>query len=128
GSELRPLADALLEAAERTARLAQRLRAFAGRQALAIESVEVDALLARLAEPVRTALGPRIAFTLVPAPAKVVAATDPAALEAVILALVANAREAMPDGGRLLIETAAAPADCVTIAVCDNGVGMAEDI
>jgi signal transduction histidine kinase len=128
GSELRPLADALLEAAERAAALAKRLRGFAGRQMLAIRPVDVDALLAGMEAPIRAALGTRIVLTLELRAGGVEAAADPAALEAAILALVANARDAMPDGGRLAIETAASPGGRVTIAVRDDGDGMTETV
>jgi signal transduction histidine kinase len=141
GTPLHEMASLIDEAAQRAAELTRRLLAVARRQPLRPQAVEVDRLAAELLERVRGMLGAGIAIELSRRRDSRPAMADPAALETAILNLVNNARDAMPDGGRLLIETgmvqvdgtlAGRPGDLVpgsyaTISVTDNGTGMAPE-
>jgi CheY-like chemotaxis protein len=75
----------------------------------------------------RRMLGPDIEFTVLLAPALNAVRADPGQIEQVILNMVVNARDAMPGGGKLLLETrnAGTPArDSVTLSISDTGIGM----
>ena len=123
----------------RAAALTHRLLAFSRRQALQPRTVEPDALIAGMAELVRQTAGPGIAVELRTGGAWAVLC-DPNQLENVLLNLAINARDAMPEGGRLTFSTrdvTLAPADVagqdgvaagdyVEIAVADTGAGMDE--
>jgi PAS domain S-box-containing protein len=126
------------ESAQRAAALTQRLLAFARRQSLDIRRVDVTALIASLEDMFVRTLGPRVALQISTGTDRWCARIDGAQLESALLNLVINARDAMPDGGRLTIETANAPIDAagaggrteldageyVVLSVTDNGTGM----
>jgi nitrogen-specific signal transduction histidine kinase/CheY-like chemotaxis protein len=130
------------QSVERAAGLTQRMLAFARRQSLQPRPTEPDALISSLDELIRRTVGPNIAITLRLQDGKWPALCDPNQLESALLNLAINARDAMPDGGTLLIATAdrhlteaelspgedAPPGDYVEIAVTDNGIGMQEDV
>ncbi len=124
--------------ANRAASLTQRLLAFSRRQPLDPKSVDINELVSGMAELIRRSIGETIELQLVAAPSIWPTKCDPNQLESAILNLVINARDAMPDGGQLTIETRnavieATPAarnrlsasgEYVTIAVSDSGHGM----
>jgi signal transduction histidine kinase len=124
-----------LQAAERAATLTQRLLAFARRQALQPEAVDIAALIDGIVDLIRRSLGPTIKVVLeVPGglePARV----DPNQLELALLNLSINARDAMPGGGQLTITAAAADVAernaiglvagrYIRILASDTGIGM----
>jgi PAS domain S-box-containing protein len=124
-----------LQAAERASTLTQRLLSFARRQALQPRAVDVGALIDGLVDLIRRSLGPRIDIVLdVPAhlpPAR----ADPNQLELALLNLAINARDAMPDGGRLTIRAASTTLDelnalglpaggYLELVTADTGTGM----
>ncbi|MBU8540773.1 ATP-binding protein [Falsiroseomonas tokyonensis] len=135
--------DAAALGAERGAQLTQRLLAFARRQDLNPCPVDLATLLAGLSELLRRSAGPRIQLA-VEAPADLPPAlVDPHALELALMNLVVNARDAMPDGGRIVVRLDAqvvdpgvppqAPGQAVPdltpgrylrVAVADTGTGM----
>jgi PAS domain S-box-containing protein len=125
-------------AAERGAGLTQRLLAFARRQPLQPQPTDLNRLLARLEDALRRAVGERVALTCVHHPELWLALVDPAPLEAALLNLALNARDAMPDGGTLTIETAnrrveeagddLSAGHYIALAVADTGIGMSADI
>ena len=128
-------------AAERAAALTHRLLAFARRQTLQPEVVDTNRLIAGMEELVRRTVGPEIALEAVLAADLWLTRCDPNQLESALLNLCINARDAMPDGGRLRIETAnvrvgqrasreldLAPGDYVAISVTDTGTGMAPEV
>ena len=117
-----------LEAAEMGARLTSRLLAFARRQTLAPEAVDVNELVLDVAAILRRTVGPAIDLSLDLAPDLPPAAVDRTQLESGIVNLATNARDAMPDGGRLVIGTAAAGQDRVELSVSDDGHGMAPEV
>ncbi|HUA56986.1 MAG TPA: response regulator [Candidatus Sulfotelmatobacter sp.] len=134
--EARRFIDGAMKAAERGAALTRRMLAFARRQELKPEAVDVAQLVGGMTEMLRRSLGPTIQIVAEFQPGLAPTRVDPNQLELALLNLSLNARDAMPDGGRLTIaaraETASSgmrglPAGSyVCIAVTDTGVGMDE--
>ncbi len=126
---VRRLAGMALTAAERGAGLTSRLLAAAGRQPLHPELVNPNRLLREAAEAIAQAAGPKVEVQFLLSPVLDPVRIDPAQFTAALLALVANAREAMPRGGRLSIETAnvAGPTPQtgqILVSLSDTGAGM----
>jgi len=135
---LKQLADTSLTAAERAADLTRSLLAFARKQPLHPRSVDLADLFARMKGLLERSLGETVECIFVPNAGTWPALVDATQLESALLNLAINARDAMPDGGRLTIESAnvtldedycranvgAAPGDYVAICVTDNGTGM----
>jgi CheY-like chemotaxis protein len=127
--------------AERAASLTQRLLAFSRRQPLAPKPINLDRLVAGMADLLHRSLGETIKLETVANPGLWQIEADPNQLESALLNLVVNARDAMPVGGVLTIETAnarldeeysaahaeVAPGNYVVIAVTDTGHGMSRD-
>ncbi len=127
-----------LDGVERAAALTQRLLAFARRQPLDPKPVEPDRLVAGMSDLLRRTLGETIAIETRLAGGLWRIFADPNQLENAILNLAVNARDAMPEGGTLTLETAnahldadgvgtpheAGSGDYVLIAVTDTGIGM----
>nr|WP_245185945.1 PAS domain S-box protein [Falsiroseomonas frigidaquae] len=142
GGELRQMAEMSVAAAERAAALTGRLLAFSRRQALDPKPVDVNALLSGLAQMLKRTLGEQVEFELRPAHRLSVAMIDPPQLETAVLNLCINARDAMPHGGRLTVETAdvrldadfaqaegeVVPGDYVMVRVSDTGTGMPPEV
>ncbi|MCG2594459.1 response regulator [Ramlibacter sp. XY19] len=131
-----------MHSAERAAGLTHRLLAFSRRQPLDPRPVKANQLVATMEELLRRTLGETIRLELVLAGGLWTTLCDPHQLESAILNLCINARDAMPDGGVLTIETSNAWLDdmyvqqqrdvqagqYVCISVTDTGVGMAPDV
>jgi signal transduction histidine kinase/DNA-binding response OmpR family regulator len=123
---------------QRAATLTQRLLAFARRQALDPRPLDANKLVAGMSELLRRTLGEAVAIETVLAGGLWRTMADPNHLESALLNLAVNARDAMPNGGRLTIETAntyldetyarqheeVRPGQYVMIAVSDTGTGM----
>ena len=134
----RSLVETVRSAAERGSELTSRLLAFARRQALAPEPVEANRLISDIDHMLRRTLGENIEIEFVRGAGLWSAMVDAAQLESALLNLSLNARDAMPEGGRLTIETANAklddeyaaqaldvtPGRYVMVAVSDTGTGM----
>ncbi|HMK80173.1 MAG TPA: ATP-binding protein [Xanthobacteraceae bacterium] len=131
------------QAADRAATLVQRLLAFSRQHPLEVKSVDVNRLVQGMSELLRRALGETVTIETVLAGGLWKAAIDPNQLESAILNLAVNARDAMPSGGRLTIETAnchldehyleqtgaqIAPGQYVMVAVSDSGSGMTQEV
>ena len=130
--------DAALAAAGRAASLTERLLAFARRQTLEPKVIDANRLVTGMDDLLRRALGPQVVLETVLAAGPWHVHADPNQLENALLNLAINARDAMPAGGRLTIETANAeldtayaaahvdvvPGQYVAIAVTDTGSGM----
>ncbi len=139
---LRPLAEATRTAAERGADLTRRLLAFGRRQTLQPLPTDVNALVAGMEQLMRRTLGEHIAIGIRTAGDLRPARVDPGQLEAAVVNLAVNARDAMPRGGRITIETAnvelddgyaamntdVTPGEYVMVAVGDTGTGMAPEV
>ncbi len=128
-------------ASKRAAALTHRLLAFSRRQTLEPKSTDVNRLVASLDELVRRTMGPAVQVEVVAAVGLWTTLVDPNQLENALLNLCINARDAMPAGGRLTIETAnrwleepaaserdLPPGAYVTLCVSDNGTGMSPDV
>jgi CheY-like chemotaxis protein len=140
--KLRPLAEATRMAAERGADLTKRLLAFGRRQTLEPRPTDVNALVAAMEQLLRRTLGEHIAIEMRTAVALWPAKVDPGQLEAAVVNLAVNARDAMPQGGRITIETAnveldegfaamnadTEPGEYVMVAVSDSGTGMSPEV
>jgi CheY-like chemotaxis protein len=126
------------DAASRGAALTQQLLAFARKQVLAPRATDVNALVAETVKLLRSTLGAQIEIRVTPQRDVWLAMIDPSQLSTALLNLAVNARDAMPDGGKLMIETsnvvlddASARADAeitpgsyVLVSVADNGSGI----
>ncbi|WP_404480377.1 PAS domain S-box protein [Novosphingobium sp. BL-52-GroH] len=127
--------------AERAAALTHRLLAFSRRQPLDPRPVRTNPLVASMEDMLRRTLGEHIELAFVLAGGLWLTRCDPNQLESAILNLVINARDAMPGGGRLTIETCNAhldahyvarqrdvkPGQYVCLAITDTGVGMSRE-
>ena len=136
--ELRHLAGMIEQAAQRGSELTHRMLAFARRQVLRPTELDVNTLVTQLTDLIGRTLGEDVRVRLDTAPGLWHVSADPAQMESALLNLALNARDAMPDGGMLTIETsnvhldadyaalnpAATPGDYVLVAVSDSGTGM----
>jgi signal transduction histidine kinase/ActR/RegA family two-component response regulator len=133
--------EGAIDGAQRAATLTQRLLAFSRQQPLSPEPLIINKLVAGMSELLDRTLGEQIKVETVLAAGLWQVMADPAQLENAILNLAVNARDAMPDGGRLTIETMNAFVDdayaqeyaieagqYVLIAVADTGAGMAPEV
>ncbi len=134
--------DTAMAGGHRAAALTQRLLAFARRQPLAPEPVDPNRLVAGMSEMLERVLGEHIALHMICAPGLWRVMADGHQLESAILNLAVNARDAMPDGGQLTVETRnvslddasaareadVAPGQYVLIAVTDTGTGMVPEV
>ncbi|HMO29727.1 ATP-binding protein [Enterovirga sp.] len=132
---------AAMDGATRAAALTQRLLAFSRRQPLDPEPVDANRLIAGMADLLRRTLGEPVGIETILADGLWRATADPSQLENAILNLAVNARDAMPGGGSLTIETGnalvdddyareyeIAPGQYVLIAVTDTGIGMTPEV
>jgi len=141
-SEILPLVEMIRTAGERGAELTRHLLAFARRQALEPRTVRPDELVDGMRNLLQRTLRENIELTVDHAADVAKVSVDPAQFESAVLNLCINARDAMPGGGKLMIETCnvvldenytqqradVVPGDYVRISVSDTGTGMsAED-
>src|SRR5271169_3044868 len=131
---------AMRAAAERGAMLTSHLLAFSRRQPLSPRAVDLNALVSGMQGLLQSALGPRVQIETRLAPDLWPTMVDPTQFELVLLNLVINARDAMPEGGVVTVETTnvhrgppirpeeAAEGDYVSIAVRDVGSGMTPEV
>ncbi len=129
------------DTAKRAATLIQQLLAFGGKQAFRPEEVDLDGLIADLAPMLRALIGEDIELVIVPRSGGARVHGDPRQLQQVIMNLAVNARDAMPKGGRLTIQTLNLVIDHafpprhsgaklgphVLLVVSDTGIGMDPD-
>ena len=129
-------------AAERSAALTRQLLAFARRQITEPRVVDLNDLIRQMHDLLRRVIGEDIELRTITRPDLGAVRLDPAQFEQVLMNLVINARDAMPDGGVLSIETAnvdldehyarqhqaVMPGPYVMLAVSDTGIGMTEEV
>lgn len=134
--------DAALEGANRAGSLVKRLLAFSRQAALAPQSTDINKLVSGMSEMITRSLGETIAVEVVAGAGLWLTHVDSSQLENALLNLCINARDAMPDGGGLTIETANCHLDeaysrqhagipsgqYVLLAVTDSGTGMTPDV
>ena len=130
------------KAGERAARLTRQLLAFSRKQRLEPQTVNLNHIVADLVKMVGRVIGENICVDVATDPALGLAMLDPGQTEQIVMNLVVNARDAMPDGGRLSIGTANVELDQefarshlgarigphVALRVSDTGTGMAPEI
>jgi PAS domain S-box-containing protein len=136
--ELVSIAKLIDDAAERGAQLTKHLLAFARKQPLQPREIDVNALIVEAAKLLHPTLGEQIEISPMLAEDAWTALVDPSQLTTAILNLALNARDAMPDGGKLVLESRnvyldegyasmhneVAPGNYVMIAVSDTGSGI----
>jgi PAS domain S-box-containing protein len=133
--------NAAMISANRAAALTHRLLAFARRQPLIPKSVDANQLVVSLEDLLRRTIGETIDLAIAAADDLWFTLCDPNQLESALLNLAINARDAMPDGGKLTITTsnariegvmadspALSPGDYVCISVTDTGTGMSAEV
>ena len=141
-AELGRYVEAAMASANRAAALTHRLLAFARRQTLDPKAMDLNQLVTGMEDLFRRTVGPSIQLETKLASETWPIMCDPNQLESALLNLVINARDAMPDGGQLLIESLnvvfpdrrgasktmdlldVPPGDCVALRVTDTGAGM----
>lgn len=140
--EIGRFTEAAVSSANRAAALTHRLLAFSRRQSLDRKTLDVNELIHSLEDLIRRTKGDPIELTLRLADDVWPISTDVSQLENALLNLVINARDAMPEGGELLIETAnvyldgndittlepVKAGDYLMLAVSDNGTGMTPSV
>ncbi|MGA2043796.1 MAG: response regulator [Roseiarcus sp.] len=138
---LERLSDGAMRGAQRAVSLTQRLLAFARQQPLDPRPVDVSRLVSGMSDLLRRTIGEQIAVETALAGGLWRASVDANQLEIAILNLAVNGRDAMPDGGKLTIETSnarldeagladqaeLAPGDYVMLTVTDTGSGMSRE-
>jgi two-component system, cell cycle sensor histidine kinase and response regulator CckA len=132
--------EEIRRSAERGGALTHQLLAFSRRQPLEARAVRINDLVMQLQKLLRRLIGEDIELVTIPAASEDTVEADPGRLEQVIMNLAVNARDAMPHGGQLTIETAlvhldesfsakrlgVGPGQHVVVAITDTGVGMDE--
>ena len=139
---LQRIASDIANAAERGADLTRSLLAFARKQPLRPREIDIAEKVGGMEQLVRLSLGEHIACSFSLAPEVWPASVDPGQLATALLNLVLNARDAMPDGGKLTVEVRNVslgenepdvngeprPGDYVMVSVTDTGCGMTEAV
>jgi PAS domain S-box-containing protein len=140
--DLQRVARLIIEAADRCAELIQHLLAFARKQPLHPRNVDINAAITDIAKLLRPTLGEQIHIETVLEPGAMTSHIDPSRLTNAVLNMAINARDAMPGGGKLLLETHhvvldetyaqanpdVRPGPYVMLAVSDTGTGMPPDV
>jgi len=130
--------EEIRRSAERGGALTNQLLAFSRRQPLQAREIHLNELVLQIEKLLHRLIGEDIELVTIPAAAQDVVAADPGRLEQVIMNLAVNARDAMPNGGKLTIETGTVhlgksfaakqlgvkPGTYVTLSVVDTGIGM----
>jgi signal transduction histidine kinase len=140
--DLDSLIDLGVTSANRAASLTHRLLAFSRRQSLDPKPVEINKLVSSMGELLKRSINESIALDMRLSEALWTAEADPNQLESALLNLVLNARDAMPGGGSLIVETTnrhldsvftaaygtLTPGDYVELSVSDTGCGIPESV
>jgi len=142
GDPLRQHIEQIRKAADRASSLTRQLLAFSRRQPLEPRTVNLNEIISDLEDMLRRLIGENIELAIFPAPDLWNVRVDPTHMEEVIVNLVVNARDAMPAGGKLTIETAnvvldedyvrghvgVEPGPHAMLAITDTGCGMTEEV
>lgn len=136
------LLDGIFQAVDRAAEMTQRLLAFSRRQAIEPVELDLDAVIASVEPMLHRLLGETIGLRIEAGVGLDTIRADPGQLELVLMNLAINGRDAMPQGGELLIQTSNATMDeslaaamsrstgdpCVRMTLCDRGSGVPEGL
>ncbi len=142
GSPCSENAAQISQAASRAAALTRQLLAYGRKQFLKPETLDLNKVIAGMEGVFQLLVGGHVATQIVPAPNLPAVNADAGQIEQVIMNVVMNAREAMPNGGKLTLETASVsideesvgrypelkPGDYVVLAITDTGAGMSEQV
>jgi CheY-like chemotaxis protein len=126
----------------RAADLTRQMLAFSRRQVLQLKIIDLNIALSKVEPMLRRVIGEDVRLSIVPKAARSLVRADAGQIEQVIMNLAVNARDAMPDGGRLLVETSdtyvdddvaadnheARPGPHVMLSVTDTGAGMSASV
>lgn len=133
--------EEIRRSAERGGALTNQLLAFSRRQPMQTRLIQLNALVLQIEKMLRRLIGEDIELVTIPAASQDAVDADPGRLEQVIMNLVVNARDAMPNGGKLTIETGTVhlseafsakqlgvkPGQYTTVSITDTGTGMDEE-
>jgi PAS domain S-box-containing protein len=141
GGEASELLAATARAAQQAADLTRQMLGFARRQPLRTTTLDLNALVQEALGLLRRTMDPRVLFRVQTAPGLRPVAADPVQIQQVVMNLCLNARDAMPEGGTLTVETADADGarrpgasaeepetSLVRLSVSDTGFGMTEEV
>ncbi len=136
--QLRGPAQEIANATQRATSLTRQLLAFSRKQMLAPKVLDLNEVVAENLKMLTRMIGEDIDLVMVPGPGLGAVRADPGQIDQVIMNLAVNARDAMPQGGKLTIETASVtldenfarthapltPGDYIMLAISDTGIGM----
>ena len=138
-AESREYIDNIHEAAKRGASLTRQLLAFSRRQPVQTQVLDLNERLREVSKLLRPLMGEDVEIVLSPRSATAIVEADAGQLDQIVVNLAVNARDAMPSGGKLILETAVSDLDesfarehsmtagrYVMLAISDNGIGMDE--
>jgi nitrogen-specific signal transduction histidine kinase len=134
GDKRRESIATIRDAGERAARLTQQLLAFSRKAVIEPKLIDLNELVSDSAKLLRRLIGEDISLVVLTAPKPITIKADPGQLEQVIMNLVVNARDAMPTGGRLTIETSTvlstegSGAELACLSISDTGQGMSDEV
>jgi PAS domain S-box-containing protein len=142
GSPLAKNATEIIKGADRAALLTQQLLAYGRKQFLRPEILDLNRVVAGMEGMFHHLMGGEVNMQIVPAPGLQAVKADAGQIEQVIINMVINARDAMPNGGKLMLETANVsfdqdsvgrypelkPGNYVMLAITDTGTGMSEGV
>jgi nitrogen-specific signal transduction histidine kinase/CheY-like chemotaxis protein len=141
GPGTRKSIETIVRTTESAANLTRQLLSFSRKHVFSPQVLDLNSLVSRISEMLLGLLREEMDFSVKLNPEAVCISADPGQVEQVVMNLVVNARDAMPDGGKLTLETARVlidparvsrftavpPGDYVMLAVSDTGVGMDAD-
>ena len=125
--ELKRDLSEIVRAADRAAELTKQLLAFGRRQVLKPRPLDLNTALDEVGTLLRRLVGEAVELEITKGAGLGTVRADPGQIEQVIVNLAVNAKDAMPDGGKLSIETRNADGDAVELVFTDSGIGMDED-
>jgi two-component system, cell cycle sensor histidine kinase and response regulator CckA len=142
GHPLRKNADEIKHAADRAANLTRQLLAFSRKQTQQLRVLDFNAVVTEIEKLVRRLIGEHIELITLPGSELGRVRADRGQIEQVIVNLVVNARDAMPEGGKLIIRTGnvsisgrelwqskeIAPGDYILLSISDTGVGITDEV
>jgi len=137
----RPKVDEIINAARRAAELTKQLLAFGRKQMQSLQLLDLNNVLGQISKMLARLIGEDVQLLFVPGPDLDKVRADPVQIEQVVMNLAANARDAMPHGGKLTIETCnihldetyiqrhsiVPPGDYVLLTVTDSGMGIPQE-
>jgi CheY-like chemotaxis protein len=138
--EVLPLQKGILDAVDRASALIKQLLIFSRRDTASLEVVDVNRVVVGSSELLRRMIGTDIELVMTPHPTPLHIEVDPSQFEQVLINLAVNARDAMPDGGKLTVavgqhtaedfadDPILPPGEYVKLAVSDNGIGMSIEV